>query len=491
MLRFRFDSHSDFRPPRATGVPRSTRVCVAALSSVALALSVASCGEGSQGAGTNSAAESAAPQQAPEPNLLGAQEWLPAFFPQTKKVVVAAPEMLGQAAAYAVDKQLPLIAAGTALPEGAEEINFADLATQDSSVGQLPALDVAGIAARRPDADGSRTVFVTSATSLADAATAAAAGARLLVLPTADPRATHESMQALDPASGTEVVVPAAEFGPADRFAAALTMAKAGELPGGGGLLFPGRRMVALYGHPSGPALGALGEQDPAAAVARVQELAAQYKAVDGENVIPAFEIIATVASGGPGPDGDFSNESDPAELKPYIDAIVNAGGYAFLDLQPGRASLLEQAKRYESLLKHPQVGLALDPEWKLGPDQLPMTDIGHVEAAEVNEVSDWLAALTRDNGLPQKGLIIHQFQLQMLRDREKIRMDRPELATIIHVDGHGSTGVKFGTWDVMRQDLNPAAFLAWKNFIDEDTPMFTPEQTLAVNPRPWFVSYQ
>lgn len=466
------------------------RACVAALSSVSLALSVASCGEGSHSAGTNSAAESAAPHQAPEPRLLGSQDWLSAFFPEAKEVVVAPPEMHGQAAAYAVDKQLPLVATGSALPTGAKEINFAELAAQDTSVGQLPSLDVAGIAARRPDAGGSRTVFVTSATSLADAATAAASGARLLVLPVADPRATHESMQALDSASGTEVFA-SAEFGPAERFSSALTMAKAGELPGGGGLLFPGRRMVALYGHPSGPALGALGEQDPAAAVTRVQELAQQYASVDGENVIPAFEIIATVASGGPGLDGDFSNETDPAELKPYVDAIVNAGGYAFLDLQPGRASLLEQAKRYESLLKHPQVGLALDPEWKLGPDQLPMTDIGHVEAAEVNEVSEWLAALTRDNGLPQKGLIIHQFQLQMLRDREQIRMDHPELATIIHVDGHGSTGDKFGTWDVMRQDLNPAAFLAWKNFIDEDTPMFTPEQTLAVNPRPWFVSYQ
>mgnify|MGYP006981339232 FL=1 len=32
---------------------------------------------------------------------------------------------------------------------------------------------------------------------------------------------------------------------------------------------------------------------------------------------------------------------------------------------------------------------------------------------------------------------------------------------------------------------------MAWKNFYDEDTPTFTPEETMAVDPKPWFVSYQ
>ena len=33
------------------------------------------------------------------------------------------------------------------------------------------------------------------------------------------------------------------------------------ELPGGGRVVFPGRRLVALYGHPGAPSLGVLGEQ--------------------------------------------------------------------------------------------------------------------------------------------------------------------------------------------------------------------------------------
>ena len=30
-----------------------------------------------------------------------------------------------------------------------------------------------------------------------------------------------------------------------------------------------------------------------------------------------------------------------------------------------------------------------------------------------------------------------------------------------------------------------------YKNFIDEDTPTFTPQETFEVEPKPWFVSYQ
>ncbi|NLF90531.1 MAG: cell wall-binding repeat-containing protein, partial [Corynebacterium marinum] len=94
-------------------------------------------------------------------------------------------------------------------------------------------------------------------------------------------------------------------------------------------------------------------------------------------------------------------------------------------------------------------------------------------------------------NDLPQKGLIVHQFQMQMLRDREQINTDHPELAFILHADGHGVAEEKFATWDAVRQGLDEDWFMAWKNFIDEDKPTFTPEQTYGIEPRPWFVSYQ
>ena len=106
--------------------------------------------------------------------------------------------------------------------------------------------------------------------------------------------------------------------------------------------------------------------------------------------------------------------------------------------------------------------------------------------------VADWLAAFTREHNLPQKAFVLHQFQLGMFPDRENIRTDHDELAYILHADGHGSPGQKFETWDLLRKDLDPGFHMAWKNFIDEDEPTFTPEQTFNdVAPKPWFVSYQ
>ena len=332
-------------------------------------------------------------------------------------------------------------------------------------------------------------IFATEQTSFAAAATAAATKLPVTVLSYADPRVTKESMDQVD---GKKAVALGQQFGSSERFQSTIDLAKNGELPGGGGLVFPGRRMIATYGHPSGPALGQMGEHPPAEAVGVVKDWVSQYQELTDETIIPAFEVIATVASSEPGDDGNFTNESDPEELVPYIDAITEAGGYAVIDLQPGLTTFKEQAVLYEELLKRPNVGLALDAEWKLQPGQQPAAQVGSASAAEINEATEWLAELTRENDLPQKALIVHQFQIAMLPDRENIDTSAPELSFILHADGHGSPEQKFETWNVMRQDLQPQFFMAWKNFIDEDMPMFTPDQTYnTVDPRPWFVSYQ
>ena len=81
----------------------------------------------------------------------------------------------------------------------------------------------------------------------------------------------------------------------------------------------PGRLLVALYGQPGTPALGVLGEQG----------LDGEHRSGPGTTpprtsrwstavvVVPTFEIIATVASAGPGPDGNYSAEADPEVLRP------------------------------------------------------------------------------------------------------------------------------------------------------------------------------
>ncbi|MGI5130269.1 hypothetical protein ACQEVB_25940 [Pseudonocardia sp. CA-107938] len=318
-------------------------------------------------------------------------------------------------------------------------------------------------------------------------AVARAAGARAGTVPGGDPRTSPS------PGTAGHVVALGASFGPPERLAARLATSSAGrQLPGGGQVLFPGRTMVALYGHPGAPALGVLGEQDVTGAVRRAQDLAAQYAPVAGEPVVPAFELIATVASSAPGPDGDYSAEATVAQLRPWVDAAGAAGMYVVLDLQPGRTDFLTQAGRYAELLAEPHVGLALDPEWRLGPAQVHRTQIGSVGIDEVNAVIGWLAQLTRERALPQKLVMLHQFRTSMIAGRERLDTGNDELAVVVHADGFGTPALKFATWTALHAAAPAGIRWGWKNFIDEDSPTFTPAQTMAVGPtRPVFVSYQ
>jgi hypothetical protein len=207
--------------------------------------------------------------------------------------------------------------------------------------------------------------------------------------------------------------------------------------------------------------------------------------------VIPTFEIIASVASAGP-TDGDYSEEWPPATFADWIRVAQENGAYVILDLQPGREDFLTQAKQYEELLSLPFVGLALDPEWRLQPDQVHLQQVGQVSAAEVNTVVDWLGDLVRDNGLPQKMLIVHQFQSRMIVDRDTLKQ-RPELQMVIQMDGQGPIPTKDETYAVLTAGTEQAHWRwGWKNFFDEDSPeTASPAYTINHAPVPVFVSYQ
>ena len=263
------------------------------------------------------------------------------------------------------------------------------------------------------------------------------------------------------------------------------------ELIGGGTELFPDKRFIALYGHPTYPELGALGEQGPEEAVERAKDLAEYYEKHTDAEIIPSFEIIVTMASAAPGNDGNYSSVVDFDDLDPYIEAAEEHDVYVVLDIQPGHNDFLSQAKLFEDYLKEPNVGLALDPEWRLAPGQVHMQQIGSVDAAEINETTEWLAELTAEHELPQKMVILHQFQLAMIQNREEINTDHSELAIVLHADGHGTAEQKLDTWEALQRDLPDDIYMAWKNFYRQDNPMFSPKETFDVEPKPWFVSYQ
>ena len=259
------------------------------------------------------------------------------------------------------------------------------------------------------------------------------------------------------------------------------------QLPRGGRQLFPQFRVVAYYGSAYGPALGVLGRADPDTSAARLVRAAAAF-ARPGRPVLPTFELIATVANGFPTPRGTYSTPMSDRDIGRYLAAARRHKLLMVLDVQPGRAEFLPEVRRYERWLREPDVGLALDPEWKMGPGERPGGQIGHTDAATVNAVSAFVAGIVAKYRLPQKLFIVHQFRDEMIVHREQI-VTRPGLATVFHIDGFGSQGAKLRVYAALH--VRPPLANGFKLFYLADHAMMSPAQALSLVPAPDLISYQ
>jgi hypothetical protein len=173
------------------------------------------------------------------------------------------------------------------------------------------------------------------------------------------------------------------------------------------------------------------------------------------------------------------------------VQAATAAGMYVILDLQPGRANFLTQAKAYESLLRLPNVGLALDPEWRLRPDQLPLRQIGSVSITEVNSVVNWLAQLTAQYRLPQKLLVLHEFKAGEIVGEQSLDTHNDDLAIVMDMDGQGTPAMKQSTWQFVTATAPPGVSFGWKDFFVKDQPMLNPSQTVGMAPQAVMISYE
>jgi hypothetical protein len=271
-----------------------------------------------------------------------------------------------------------------------------------------------------------------------------------------------------------------------DRAAAAPTP-KPVELPRGGRTILPDFRVVAYYGAPQDRQLGALGIGTPDHAARRLAQQAKPYGR-STRPILPALELIAVVAAGAPGREGLYNLRQPDSVIRRYLKAARKAKALLLLDIQPGRSDFFTETTRLRKWLKEPDVGLALDPEWRMGPDQVPGKVIGHVGAREVNATTAWLAQLVKRYDLPQKLLLVHQFTDDMVPEAQLKRPDG--LAYVLNVDGFGSQALKLAKYhDFVRQA--PQFRRGFKLFYQEDTGTMSPKQVMALKPRPDVVVYE
>jgi hypothetical protein len=263
---------------------------------------------------------------------------------------------------------------------------------------------------------------------------------------------------------------------------------KPAELPRGGRRLFPDRRIVAYYGAPQDDELGALGIGTPAHAARRLERQAKPY-ATKARPVLPAMELLAVTAAASPGEGGRYNTRQDASIINRYLRAARRAKALLILDIQPGRSDFFTETTRLKRWLRKPDVGLALDPEWRMDPGQVPGQVIGHVEAREVNAVSAWLSKLAVRRKLPQKLFLIHQFTNDMVDDTQL--KERAGLAMVLNADGFGTRPLKKAKYKSFTSSPRPFFGEGFKLFYHEDTNLMTPRQVLRLRPPPDVVVYE
>lgn len=262
-------------------------------------------------------------------------------------------------------------------------------------------------------------------------------------------------------------------------------------LPGGGRSIFPKHRLVGFVGGRS-PAFGRL---EPG----RFEQVMRQITAVgkkydnDGKTILPVFELVAVIAHPSPTDSGLYRTFEPDELIDEYLGAAREHGALLLLNVQPGRADFIDDVKKLEKWLVEPDVGVALDPEWAVGPGEVPGRVYGATNGQELNQVARYLSKLVAEHSLPEKAMVYHQVHESVVDNEAELRGHRG-VVPIKSVDGIGSRGSKEVTWDLLMPPDAPQVHAGFKLFFEEDAEqgaLMTPRQVMQLKPKPDYVMYE
>jgi len=262
------------------------------------------------------------------------------------------------------------------------------------------------------------------------------------------------------------------------------------ELPRGGKSVFPQHRVVGFYGAPQSPQLGELGIGSPDSAARRLERQARPYNALSNKKLLPVFELLGTIALASPGADGKYRARQPNRIIRRYANEAREEKFLFMMDIQPGRSTFIEEARHLKPWLKRSFVSIALDPEWNMGPTGVPGERIGSVDSSMVNKVTAYLSKIIRDNDLPQKLVVIHQFTDDMVKDKHKLKVHR-NIDLVLNADGFGTPSAKKSKYEELAPSKNSGISPGFKLFYEEDTNLMSPGQVMGLRPNPRFIVYE
>lgn len=260
------------------------------------------------------------------------------------------------------------------------------------------------------------------------------------------------------------------------------------------GALLPANRIVAYYGNPLSRRMGILGEVPPDEMLRRLdREVSAWTKADSTTPVIPALQLIATVAQGSPGRDGMYRARMPDSLIETVYGWAQRRNALLILDVQVGKSTLQSELPRLEPFLQRPDVHLAIDPEFSMKRGGAPGKYIGTYDASDINYAIEMLGDIVDRYHLPPKVLVVHRFTRRMLTNAERIKLDR-RVQVVIDMDGWGPPHLKKDTYQSYVYS-EPVQFTGFKLFYHNDTkrgdPLMRPLDVLALFPRPLYIQYQ
>ena len=249
-------------------------------------------------------------------------------------------------------------------------------------------------------------------------------------------------------------------------------------------------RIMSYYGHPKSTQMGILGQLSPNELITQLKKQAEAYTELDPcHPVIPAIELIATVAGRTPGPSGLYYYETSLADINRYAKLANENGVLLILDVQLGRDSVIHQVQMLKEFLKLPYVYLAIDTEFHVGNGQIPGAQLGRVDGYTIEKAIQYVSDLTEEFDLPDKVVIIHQFKDDVIRNKNVIKPTK-HVELVLNFDGFGSPQNKRKGYRLLVKN-QPVQYGGFKLFYKKDSPLLTPKDVLNLNPTPVFIDYQ
>ena len=261
------------------------------------------------------------------------------------------------------------------------------------------------------------------------------------------------------------------------------------------GAILPFKRIVAYYGNFYSKHMGILGSLPEDELIKNLQtEVDKWTEADENTPAIPAIHYIAITAQTSPGKGGTYRLRMPENQILKAVEMARKINGISFLDVQVGHSTVQDEVPSLEKYLLNEDVHLGLDPEWSMKDGSRPGRKIGTMDASDINFAVEYLTTLVKKHNLPPKILVVHRFTKGMITNSDQIK-PTPEVQLVISMDGFGFPAKKVNSYKRAISDY-PVQFTGFKLFYKNDIlkkpyRMMTPEEVLALYPKPIYIQYQ